>query len=578
MMTRKFLLTLFLLVTSCTLLATGIYAKEITILYTGQTHAMLYPCNCPKEQDGGVGRRAALLKQLRKNNPDTLVLDSGGFFAGGLMDEYTQNTELDSQRSKVNLKAMELMQYDAVSIGDDEFNFGKDFLEENLAKTKITFLSCNIKSNKLLPYIIKEISGTKIGIIGVTSISALQKAGGLEFVEPRLAVQQQVEELKKKNTDIIILLSHLDESEDLNLIKDTPGIDILVAGHRRTQEALTKVGSTLVVMPAWQARRLGKLSLTIKDNKIANYKVEELRLWDKIKDDPDILSILPQCFSDANCKKQGFIGVCQDSGTTRSRCMFNEATKVNLLIITSKDCRICQTQGLVNYLKQMFPGLTASYLYYPDTRANKLIKDFRIKALPVYLLGKEIEKEKGFGTLKENLEGKGDFYMLKPQVSGISYFLDRKNIKGNLDLFISLYDKDAARLLEAIKEFKPTIHFLTVEQNDRFDATKGDLEVQEYLRSVCVQKYYPEYFWDYISCRAKFINSSWWEDCLGNLDTNRIKYCAKGEEGKTLLKGNIRLNRELGIMFGPTYLLDNQEVFSSQGAPTKEELRKIIKR
>ncbi|PIP20064.1 MAG: hypothetical protein COX40_06610, partial [Candidatus Omnitrophica bacterium CG23_combo_of_CG06-09_8_20_14_all_40_11] len=61
-----------------------------------------------------------------------------------------------------------------------------------------------------------------------------------------------------------------------------------------------------------------------------------------------------------------------------------------------------------------------------------------IKALPVFLLGKESEREKGFDKLKENLEMKGNFYMVKPQFSGIAYFLERKNIKGRLDLFISL--------------------------------------------------------------------------------------------------------------------------------------------
>src|SRR4030042_1321919 len=116
------------------------YAKEITILYTGETHAMLYPCSCPKEIDGGVSRRATLIKQLRKENPDALVLDSGSFFAGGLTDEYTQNAELDKARTQVNLKAIELMHYDALAIGDDELNFGKEFLLENLRKFNLNFL------------------------------------------------------------------------------------------------------------------------------------------------------------------------------------------------------------------------------------------------------------------------------------------------------------------------------------------------------------------------------------------------------------------------------------------------------
>jgi hypothetical protein len=374
-------------------------------------------------------------------------------------------------------------------------------------------------------------------------------------------------------------LSHLGENDDLRLIKEVGGIDILIVGHSRTkEESLTRVDSTLILRPSHQGRRLDKLSIILKDNKIADYKAEELRLSDKISDDPDMLSILPRCFSDNNCKKEGMLGSCLEPGTLKSRCQFSEAPKINLLIITPKLCSVCDTERVVQYLKTQFTGLLISYLYYPGTKADKLIKDFDIKGLPVYLFGPEIEKEKGFDNLKGNLETKGNFYILKPQVSGVSYFLNREKIKGKIDLFISLYDKNTQELLSAIKDFNPTIHFLAVQQQDKFDAAKGNLEVEEYLRSVCVQKYYPLNFWDYISCRAKSINSSWWQDCLVKLDTEKIKICAQGEEGRTLLKENISLNKELQVMFGPTFLLDNQEIFSLQGVPTKEEFKNLIKR
>ena len=117
-----------------------------------------------------------------------------------------------------------------------------------------------------------------------------------------------------------------------------------------------------------------------------------------------------------------------------------------------------------------------------------------------------------------------------------------------------------------------------MEQADRFEAASGNLEVEEDLREVCVQKYYPEIFWDYMSCRTKNINSSWWDDCLGKFDTDKIRSCARGTEGALLLRENISLNKELQIMFGPTYLLDNQEIFSIKGTPKKEDLKKIFKK
>lgn len=554
-------------------------AKEMTILYTGQSHAMIYPCNCPIEPDGGIARRLTLIKELRKENPDCLLLDTGNFFAAGLMDEYTQNAQFDIKRTLVNLKAMELMKYDAVAVSDDEFNFGREFFEENTEKISLPFLSCNLRTAKALPYIIKDAAGLKIGILGVTTPVAKAKSEGIEIIEPSKAVTEAVQNLKKAGAQIIIVLSNLSEAEDFNLINEAPGIDILIQGARSAKNDLfQKIGNTLVLKTSWQARRLGKASFKIEEGRITEHRVEGLRLSDKVLDDPRILSVLPRCFSDAHCKKEGYIGICREPGSLGSGCIFNRANQVKLTVITSKSCSACNTEPVIDFLKKQFAGLSVTYLYYPQKQAKKMVRDFSISGLPAYLLDQAVEKEVGFNSLSPNLEKKANFYLIKPHFSGVSYYLNRQKIKGKLDLFISLYDKDTPALLEAIKEFNPDMHFLAVEEERGFGASGGRFEVEEYLRSVCVRKYYPQYFWDYISCRAKNKDSSWWQDCAVSLDENKIKICARGGEAESLLKENISLNKELGVMFGPTYLLDNQEIFSTKGAPTKEALKQIIKR
>jgi hypothetical protein len=261
-----------------------------------------------------------------------------------------------------------------------------------------------------------------------------------------------------------------------------------------------------------------------------------------------------------------------------SVCVFPEAKKVNLTIITTRSCMSCDTETALKVLKSQFPGINPVYLYYPEKKARELVNDLGINALPVYLLGKEVEGEKNFTNFKVNLELRHNYYMLKPQFSGLGFFLKRDRIKGKLDLFFSIYDKDAPKLLEAIRDLKPTLHFLALEQKGKFEAAAGEGELEECLRSVCVQKYYPDNFWNYLTCRSRNINSSWWEDCLGSLDAERIRVCAKGDEGRALLRQNTALNKELDIMFGPIYLLDNQEIFSIQGEYTKEGLKKILKR
>jgi hypothetical protein len=562
------------------------YAEEVTILYTGQTHALLYPCNCPKEPDGGIARRANLVKTLKKRFPQALLLDSGGFFAGGPLDQYSQGDEMDMLRTAVNLKAMALMQYDAAVIGVDEFNFGQEFLEKSIGNSSIAFLSCNIQSQEIFsPYIIKQVGNTKIGIIGVTSPAVMPKLKGLTLLTPKVAAAQAVKELKQKGCDLIVLLSTLLENEEFDLIDNVAGIDVMISYNIAISTDANAPagpsslrGTTLILRPSWQGRRLDKVSLTLKNKRIISHKAEELRLSDEIVGDPEILSFLPACFSDNNCRKQGFIGKCQDPGAMDAACVFTELVPVNLSVITSKSCRTCNTEQAERILRQWFPGLVVSYLYYPEERAQNLIRDFGIKALPAYLLGKEIEKEKVFSEarLNEHSEKKGDFYMLKPELIGFTYLLDRKEIRGRLDLFISIYTKNCKELLDVVKVFNPQVHFLAIEEKEGFDAAVGNIEVEEYLRAVCVQKYYPASFWNYIGCRAAEANSSWWQDCAASLDTDKIKTCAQGSEGKELLKENIKLNKELGVMFGPTYFVHNKEIFSSQGLPSQEELKKVI--
>ena len=442
MKSTKTILFLFWLL----VLVTGnLYAKEVTILYSGNTHAMLYPCSCPIEHDGGIARRATLVKELRKKFPGLLLLDCGGFTAGGIMDEYTQNTRLDMQRSEVNLKAMELMQYDAVAISSDEFNFGKDFFLKNARKNNPAFLSVNLESDKIEPYIVKQVSGVKIGIIGLTNLAVSQKSEGLKVSQPKV-MSQLVSRLRNEGVEIIIVLSTLGKKEDLDLISKVKGIDILFMGYNPVKDELgSKVGSTFIVRPFWQGRKLGKLTLEVKDGKFLNCKDEEIRLSDKIADDPVVQAILPRCYSDANCKKDGLTGSCQNPGELKASCSFVEPNKVRLVIISPKDCTVCNSEPVLDLLKKQFPGITAEYVDLP--RAKNLIKSLSIQVLPAYIIAGEVEKEDNFNNFKDNLEEKGGVYMLKPQVSGISYFPNRQVKKGSLDLFFSIFDKDASGLL-----------------------------------------------------------------------------------------------------------------------------------
>lgn len=584
---NKFISLVFYAIFSCLFIFSWFFlskqadsaSPKITILFTGQTHGSLYHCNCPIEPDGGVARRATLIAELRKKHSNVILVDSGNFFAGGLMDEYTQNTKLDMERSKINLKAMEAMKYDAVAISDDEFNFGEEFFKESVANSSLNFLSANIKAEKVLPYIIKETSGIRVGIIGLTNHFVKQKATGLSFNDPKESLKKIVDEIKPK-TDVLILLANLNEDALTSLLKDVEGIDIVVAGYKKNERLTSNINSTSMVFPAWQGRRLGILSFVVSDkSKVTSIKSDMLRVSDKIKDDSKIMEFLPRCFSDANCKEKEAIGNCINPGTKEAKCEFPKPSKAKLIVISSKDCFACDTEKALNFIKASFPGINVTFLNYPDTKSEKLIKDLGIKGLPAFILNKDIKEDKSFANFKQFLLEKQDYFLVDPSSSGIAYFINREKKKGSVELFIGLFEKDSDLVLDSIREFNPQVHFLAIEKESKFEAAKGALETEEYLRSVCIKKYYPEAFWGYITCRAKNNQSSWWDNCLASgIDASLIKTCATGKEGENLLKENIALNKELQVMLGPTYLVDNREIFSTQGVPTKEDFRKIFKK
>jgi len=555
------------------------YAEDLSILFTGETRSSLYPCHCPVQPDGGVARRCAKIKELKKQSAGLLVLDTGNIFAGGPLDSSQQNTEFDKKRTLVSIAAMKAMRYDAVAVGLDEFNFGMDFLKEQLEESGIPFVSCNIKLANVVPYIIKDVNGVKVAILGLTAPQAKDRAPDLEIIDSREALKKVLPEIKSKGADLIVLLTNFLLGEEQALVKEFPQVDILVSVGTQQEQAQEKIGSTIVVHPVREGRRLGKIVLNLKDKKIVDYKSDEIRLSDEIKDDPEISALVPKCFSNRDCiTKPGSVGQCKNAGELSAQCIITETPKVSLTVIRPKICVTCNVEGQLGLLRSFFGNLDVKNLDSESSQGKQLIKDLGITLLPAFALNKEIEKENSFNGIKDKVVQKGNFYLVKPEAIGVSYFLSRKRISGAFDLFISLFDKNAAELLEIVKAYKPNIHLLAVEdeQDKTFSCQQGAQELEEDLRAVCIMKNYPDKELDYLACRAKNPESSWWDDCAKDMDINKIKSCAKSKTAEDLLRVNISLGKELMIKTGPTYLLSNQEIFSSKLNPKPEEMKKIM--
>ena len=562
------------------------FSQDITLIYTGESHASLYPCHCPGKSDGGLMRRATKIKQIRKENKNVLLVDSGGFFAGGPLDSHSLNTELDKLRTQITLKAMDKMDYDAVAIGDEEFNFGKEFLLDEISKTKISFLSSNIKSKDFFAYTIKKIAGVKFAILALTPGEAHAKSG-LEIVEAKRMLPSTIAKAKKEGADIIVVLSHLGDDIDAKLAEEIKGLDIIIAGQKiiNRKEPYSQIGSSLLLRPHWEARALGRCDLKIENKKVVDFKVEQIRLSSELKDDPAMKKIVPVCFSDKDCRKSKLKGKCISPATIKARCEFSEPNKIDVSVIRPKETMLpYDTENTIKVIKRFLPNVDIKYIDYPSRKAKRLIKKLKVKTLPAYILPEKVKKESSFSKMEVILDKKDKFYLVRPFVSGVSLFIGRKRIENRLDVFLTLKEKNIDELLEVLKEFIEKhkdridfhIHFVAFFGEDGFDTPAGSDLIEEYLRQVCVMHYYPLRWWDYVVCRAKDVTSSWWDACLENMDFELIRSDARSKKGEKLLKENIRLTEELEISNSPAFLFENQEVFSTEAIPTIEDLEGVI--
>lgn len=262
-------------------------AEQLTIVYTGQSNAALFPCHCPSEPAGGVSRRATKIKQLRQEIPNLLLLEAGDSFAGGTKDYYTQGVEIDKRRTFVYLSSLKLMGYDAINAGENALNFGSDFLKAMLKNTGLSIIG--LKTPGLKPDIIRNINGLKLAVIGFggykIDCSSCSDAGNLRDL---------IKKLKKDGVGFIIVLSDRQLESDFKLIKQVEGINCILNSNIsvNNQKPVIEVGNTLIALSFWQARRLSRLDLDIKDSKIISFKHSEIKLTPDVGDDARIASLL----------------------------------------------------------------------------------------------------------------------------------------------------------------------------------------------------------------------------------------------------------------------------------------------
>ncbi len=241
--------------------------KEIRILHINDFHgfAEAYKTFGSEQYSGGVAFLAAKINSLRNEKP-SLLLAAGDMIYGNNW------TNLFYGESVTEL--MNIMKFDAMVVGNHEFDFGQEILRKRISEFLFPVLGANVEGiESVQPYIIKEISGIKVGIIGVitedTPVSTHPRnVKGLKFKPVKETVTKYLNEIKSK-VDIVILLSHIGYSNDRKIAKEIKGIDLIIGGHSHTKVTNpVKINNTLIVQ-AWEyAKALGVIDIIFEDGKI----------------------------------------------------------------------------------------------------------------------------------------------------------------------------------------------------------------------------------------------------------------------------------------------------------------------
>lgn len=272
----------------------SLMAKEhkLTILHTNDHHGHFQSFNpYPVKDVGGLAAQSTLVNIVRaeveKDNGNVLLLSAG--------DVNTGVPESDLLDAEPDFKLMNMIGYDAMVLGNHEFDNSLDVLMKQKEWADFPFLAANVvkkDSGKLLvePYIIKDIHGLKVAILGLITeevpiLVLPDNVKDLEFLDVIETAKKYVPELKK-NADLVIALTHIgfyDEETamtgDVQLAKAVPELDIIVGGHTHTTLAEpVVVGDTLIVQADGYSEHVGRLNLVVddKEDKVTDYSFDML--------------------------------------------------------------------------------------------------------------------------------------------------------------------------------------------------------------------------------------------------------------------------------------------------------------
>ena len=243
---RNYIRITFILLLACSTVLIGGEKVKLVILHTNDTHSQVEPTekSTLKTSDmGGYARRMGLIQKIRNEEPKVLLLDAGDFSQG--------TPYFNFFNGRIEVDALNKMKYDAVTLGNHEFDNGIDTLAVILQNAKFPIVSSNydVKNTPLKdfvePYLVLKRFGLRIGIMALNvqpkSLIIESNYRGMVYTDPVKVANEMATYLKKnKKCDLVICLSHLGSDatakkvNDFQVARETRNIDVIIGGHSHT--------------------------------------------------------------------------------------------------------------------------------------------------------------------------------------------------------------------------------------------------------------------------------------------------------------------------------------------------------
>jgi len=266
---------------------------HIVVLGTTDLHGNLFPVDyyTNKADNRGLAKIATLVKQFRKENQNVLLIDSGDTIQGTPLEYY--HNKKNNQPPDPMMLAMNALHYDAMTVGNHEYNFGLQVLEKARSEAEFPWLSANTynkgtNQTHYKPYIIKEVAGVRLGVLGLTTpgIPNWENApnyAGLEFREPVSEAKKWVPVLRRKErADVVIIAMHMGLEQDLRtgeinpgqvpnenraiaIAQQVPGVDLIFMGHTHRDVPSVTVNGVQLIQANYWGRHLARVDLYLEN-------------------------------------------------------------------------------------------------------------------------------------------------------------------------------------------------------------------------------------------------------------------------------------------------------------------------